>query len=59
MFFFAVEAFARLRNFFKICRRNGCSIIRFVKVHKGEKLQLLVINSYTSEIFLKTCNEMK
>ena len=68
MYFFAVKAFARLlRNFFEICRRGGCSIIRtlcrfivisrspkcYEQVHKGEKLQLLVINNYTSEIFFR------
>ena len=68
MYFFAVNTFARLlRNLFEICCRDGCSIIRtlcrFVvisrspkcceQVHKGEKLQLLVINSYTSEIFFR------
>ena len=31
MYFFAIKAFARLlRNFLEICRRGGCSIIRFV-----------------------------
>ena len=66
MYFFAVKAFERLlRNFFEICRRGGYSIIRtlcrfivisrspkcYEQVHKGEKLQLLVVNSYTSEFF--------
>ena len=31
MYFFAVKAFTRLlRNFFEICRRGGCSILRLV-----------------------------
>ena len=31
MYFFAVKALARLlRNFFEICRRGGCSILRLV-----------------------------
>ena len=69
MYFFAVKAFMRLlRNFFEICRRGGCSILRLVDlllivifrspkcyelVHKREKLQLLVIISYTSKILFR------
>ena len=55
MYFFAVKAFTRLlRNFFEICRRGGCSILRLVgsllflvRYEKMEnvKITLLVWNS--------------
>ena len=62
MYFFAVKAL--LRNFFEICRR-GVVVLCALSIHcyflfakmlrassqRRKAVQLLVINSYTSEIF--------